>query len=252
MKIEDCVAPLKYEEVRVGKAYLHEYKPGHFRLTHNHEQWMGYNSDNHWQCAEFLMEYNFAHGRCITTGIGLGIIQTFLLQNPKVTEVVVYEKNEDVINLFKHIANKNNFDISAIKFVCKDADEMKDEKADCIFLDHWENHDFEQLLKRIRNIANNNETKILWFWPAVLQFSHWRRKKLNLPINLETYQQWVKYIDIKNFPSYLTEEELENISILEKKYDEDSEWHLMAFRKQMEIRDNMRTQMLQNKKNFKS
>lgn len=252
MKIEDCIAPLKYETVRVGKAHLHEDKPGYFKLTYGYKSWMGYNSLNHWQCAEFLMEYNFAHGRCITTGLGLGIIQTILLKNPKVTEVIVYEKNEDIINLFRQIANKNNFDISAIKFVCKDADDMNGEKADCIFLDHWENHDFEQLLKRIRKIANNNETKILWFWPAVLHYSRWRRGKVKLPINLETYQQWVKYINIKNFPSYLTEEELENISILEKKYDEDSEWHIMAFAKQIEVRNQMRTKMLQNRQNFKS
>lgn len=249
MKIEDCVSPLKYEEVSVGNAHLYLYEPGYFKLRHNNDVWMGHDTHNHWQCAEFLMELNLAYGRCITTGIGLGMIQTYLLRNPKVSEVIVYEKNQDVIDLFKIIANKNNLDISALKFVKNDADDMNGEDADCIFLDHWDSHIWEFLSERIRKIANNNNCKILWYWPAVLHYSRWCKKHQNLPINLKTYQDWVKYINVRNFPNELSEENLENIRMLEKKYAEDSVKHIMQEYKSYQERDVLRNKMLTKYKN---
>ena len=100
MKLEDCISPLKYEDVRVGKARLHKQSSGSVVLTYNNEIFMGYDVNNHWQSAEFIVEYNLAYGRCITTGMGLGIIQSTLLKNPKVTEIIVYEKMVCLIYLF--------------------------------------------------------------------------------------------------------------------------------------------------------
>lgn len=243
IKIEDCVPPLKYENTRVGKAQLREYKPGYFGLWHDNEFWMGYNTYNRWQCVEFLMEYNLAHGRVITTGMGFGIIQTILLNNSKVTELVVYERSQDVIDLFKLIAEKNNFDISAMKFVCKDADEMSGEDADCIFFDHWERYEPEKLYERVRIIANNNNGKLAWFWPAAILYS-WFCKKNHYPVDLDTYQKWVKHINIKNFPEYLSKEHFENLLLLEKYYAENSASHIMNYYKDLDESKIMREKLL--------
>ena len=217
MDISNFKSPLKFKPVQIGKARLFEQEPGYYVLTYNDQRFMGYNTNLHWHPEEFIIESNLAFGKCITTGLGLGLIQSILMANEKVTEVVVYEKNQDVIEVFLFLAQNSNLDISKLNIVCQDANTIKNEKANCIFIDHYETNDFVLILNTVKNIADNNNCDILWYWPAALQYMLYCAKTKQ-SIDENSFYKFSNYINVKSFPNKLDNRSFEQIINLEKTY----------------------------------
>lgn len=209
-------SPLKYFATTVGKAKLTEVNKNNFDLTFDNTFWMGYES-NCWQAAEFAIELDNAYGKCVTTGLGLGIIQTLLSLNPKVTEVIVYERQQDIIDMFKIFAEHSNFDISKIKIICQNADDIVNIDCDCLFLDHFEPESQQEIIRKVKNVAEKNTAKFVWFWPAAQIYLEYIGRQ-NLKINKDSFCEWVTSLGIKSFPAELSDTSFDYIKQLKDVY----------------------------------
>lgn len=216
MILGDAQIPLKYFSCSSGNTEL-KVNEKIVVLSENGETWMGLDLNTKWQANEFVFELTEAHGLCVTTGLGLGILQTLLLRNPNVSKVKVYEKNQNVINIFLQIVEKNNFDISNLEIVNIDADELKNISCDCLFLDHFEHEPDAEIIQRVKNISEQNNCGLLWYWPGVKHFSKFCAAS-NLILNNYSFDLWKKTIGIKKLPDQFTDVQLDYINNLRSIY----------------------------------
>lgn len=231
------VPPLKYHSIKIGKANLQK-NNNHLSLSYDNRSWMGLNINNNWQADEFIIEYKLARGICVTTGLGLGIIQTLLCQNEKVEKVVVYEKNQEIIDIFLTIVNENNFDISKLEIKQKNADELVDENCDCMFVDHFEGEPEQEILARVKNIETNNKTSVLWYWPAAhhfIMFCESRRKV----ISQESYTDWKSYTKLDYLPNTLDSEILDDFYKIREVYISNASGYLQKIVKDFDNRNKL-------------
>jgi hypothetical protein len=193
-------SPLTYYPMTVGDYTLsHTENKSSFTLAEKQSGWMGYNYDNHWQAREFYFELQLAKGVCITTGLGLGILQTNLCLNDNVSKVIVYEKSNDVVDIFYKTIEKNNFDISKIEIRIGDADLLANEKCDCLFPDHFDSEPEEHIVRVVKELSENNQADVVWYWPAGVHLLKFLISK-ELEINNDSYEKWKKYTGITNLP----------------------------------------------------
>jgi hypothetical protein len=127
-----------------------------------------------------------ANGRVLIGGLGIGLILQSILDKPEVTEVVVIEKYQDVIDL---VADK--FTSPKLKIICADIFEHeipKTEKFDTIYFDIWADLNTENLKEmkvlhtRFRkNKANKDSYMDSWYKSRLQKIrkkerqSSWRR-----------------------------------------------------------------------------
>lgn len=115
---------------------------------------------------------NKANGRVMIAGLGIGFIIENIrdkIESGEVTEVVIYEKYKDVIDLVSPYYNDLN-----IKIIHKDIFEHKPEKNeiyDCIYFDIWESvctdnlKEMEFLHRRWgKNLNKENPNKFIDSW----------------------------------------------------------------------------------------
>jgi hypothetical protein len=216
--LDDIQIPLKYFSCSSDNTEL-IVNESNISLLENGQSWMGLNLMNKWQAYEFVFELSEAQGVCVTTGLGLGVIQTLLLQNPKVTKVIVYEKNQNVINIFLQLVEKNNFDISKLEIVNLDADSLNNVHCDCMFLDHFEHESDNEIVSRVKCISEKNTCKLLWYWPGVKHFTKFCISS-NIILNNDSFYFWKESIGIKKLPNKLTDLQLKHIRNVRDMYYE--------------------------------
>ncbi len=214
-------SPLKYSPIQVGNAKLSCHANRYYNLTVNNIGWMGYDSLTGWQSSEFIIELSHAAGICITTGLGLGIIQSLLLVNPNVSKVIVYEKNQDVINLFLKTVEYNNFDISNLEIRNEEANHIEGTNSDCVFLDHYEHESTEKIISSVKKISENNNTALLWYWPAAYHYIEYCESKRK-SLNIDSYESWKTCTGIRFLPKVLENLDFEKLSFLKQKYLNDA------------------------------
>ena len=133
-----------------------------FRLLKNDAQLMQLNIKSLREYKEQYACYDLAYGDILITGLGFGMLATWLAAKPGVTSVKVIEFSQEVIDLF---TSSNPID-DKITIELGDAKTYTtNDKFDCIFLDHFPDHSdkpiYEEILEISKNIPNHN---VLWFW----------------------------------------------------------------------------------------
>jgi len=115
--------------------YERKIEPGNYKkLTHNNHVVMSNTpaeiNDHYWFCYQ-------AHGTVLLHGLGLGVALKLLLQNKRVTRIIVVEKSQEVIDLVwnSYKQHKNVFLIRADAFEWKP---KKQFKFDFIWHDIWD------------------------------------------------------------------------------------------------------------------
>jgi hypothetical protein len=235
--LDPIKSPLEYFEISKGKAKL--FKQGDtYNLSYDNRLWMGYNINNFWQSEEFSIELDLAFGVCITTGLGLGIIQTLLCSNDKVSKIIVFEKNKDIIDIFYELVEKNKFDISKIEIINENADEIKNQSCDCLLLDHFEGESENEILARVSKIENNNTCSLLWYWPAVFHYLNYVEKNRFI-ISQDSYIKWKFYTKLVNLPTILNQDQLDKVQILKNKYLLDSTTYMQSIMKNFDNRNKL-------------
>ena len=151
---------------------IEEYDDGFFRventdndwkLSVDNEQWMVLRRFNQ-EVFEFYSHVDLAYGKCICTGLGLAIREKSLLAKPEVTEVVVVEKNESVINYHKTF---NPDIVEKLTIVHGDANTYEGE-CDTLLIDHYEEIAFsnpQYVFDTVKKLTENIKHKTMWFWP---------------------------------------------------------------------------------------
>lgn len=213
-------SPLQYFPIAIGDYNLSfDEKINEFRLSEKNKGWMGYNQNSFWQSTEFYIEIKKAYGVCITTGLGLGIIQSHLCLKENVTKVIVYEKSNDVIRIFHEIVKFNNFDISKLEIRQDNADTISNQTCDCLFADHFETESEGHIINVVKNLSYNNKADLVWYWPAGNHFIKYANKS-NKPYDTATYKLWENYTGIKNLPD-LSDDIYAYINELQRVYSQE-------------------------------
>ena len=162
-------------------------------------QLMGYNTKNLREYKELYSSYDLAYGDVLLTGLGFGMLATWIASKPGVTSVTVLEYSQGTIDHFL----KNNELPKNMTIKQKDANKYKSKKHfDCILLDHvpeytWKSN-YDYYLNIAKNIPNHN---IFWFWPL----EHWyicdyygfkiNDFYTNPPVlsNIDLYEKWENF-----------------------------------------------------------
>jgi len=118
--------------VRDGGGMFRMYDGKYARLHINGQLMMSDTAMERKSNKEFIDK---AKGRVLIAGLGLGLIIHNIIENPEVTEIVVVEKYQDVIDLVEP-----KFTHPKLKVICADIFEYKPnkgEKFDTIYFDIW-------------------------------------------------------------------------------------------------------------------
>lgn len=241
-------SPLKYFPISVGDYTLkYSEKANEFSLFEKNHGWMGYDQNSFWQSSEFYIEIDQAYGTCITTGLGLGILQSHLCLKKDVTKVIVYEKSKDVIEIFHEIIKYNNFDISKLEIRQDNADLIEQKNCDCLFPDHFDSETEEDIISVVRNLSQKNRASLVWYWPAGNHFIKYANNK-NKPLDNSTYESWKEYTGIVNMPRTFSDDIFSYFAHLQTLYIEDVKGSLLNSQVKMSI---MRKNMLNHSKKLK-
>ena len=160
---------------------------GDFKLYLKSYLAMGYKI-NHTTAAMFIPHYEMAYGHVISTGLGLGVLATWLAVKPEVTKITIIENDLHLINYFKTYGDLPD----KVELIHGDG-ETYTGKCDVLFPDH------------MTNVYSKN--KRLVTWPNILDRIEcdlvytWRIAK-----NVKSYEKYLDMrIDIPKLP-YITEE----------------------------------------------
>lgn len=134
-----------------------------YTLYENKNKWMIFSISKEYDSVkEFYSQYDQAYGDVLITGLGFGIVATWLLQKEAVKSVTVIEISKEIIELFK----QNNPEIyDKLIIINENASEyISNKKYDCLFLDHYEDQDFNWRIKDMNNVMKNIPHTIFWSW----------------------------------------------------------------------------------------
>lgn len=211
---------LNYFPIKVGKAEIF-FRTNNiglktFQLCYDGLQWCTLNIDNplnYVELKEFLFDINLTYGKVVTTGLGFGLLQTVLCQKSNVSEVIVYEKHEEIIEMFLTFVKQSNFNISKLKIINKDAKQSVEEDCDWLCMDHFEcvHQTLWEVIDEVRELSLKSKAKNVMFWPihqAYLEFC----KKKNLPFNQNSYSQFENLIKIDKLPKQIDELILQKVN----------------------------------------
>lgn len=134
--------------VRDGGRIMRMYDGHYTRLVVDGQMMMSDTAMERWSNKDFVVN---ANGRVFIAGLGLGLIIKPLLEKEHITEIVVVEKYQDVIDLvepkFKH---------PKLKVICADIFEYKPAKGemfDTIYFDIWPKISTENL-SEMKTLSN--------------------------------------------------------------------------------------------------
>lgn len=110
---------------------------------------------------------NYAHGKCLEIGLGLGIASKVILAKPQVTHLLTIENNETVIEAFGRPLHRHNILwMDIYKWIDNFIEPMP--MYDLIFIDHYTLDDgdiFDQLkdlASKLKKLLKENGRMIFW------------------------------------------------------------------------------------------
>lgn len=194
------------------------------------EVWLLYREDNHEVAYEVFSHYDLAYGHVICTGMGFGIRENWLINNPKVTKITIIERSQDLIN-YHYEVNSPFITSPKVEIICQDINEYKG-KCDVLLLDHYELEPFEEILSNVYQCQQNIECNLLWFWPIEKIISNYRKyysdnlSPYNLLTKFEAYNILKKDYSLNKLPDL--DKETLNLYIMMyfSSLFSNSEWYL--------------------------
>ena len=153
------IKEIQYNDVEI---LLIPKRPKAYALLNKGVRWCFYDAYTNRELKEMYSSYDLAYGDVLITGFGYGLLASWLDSKPEVKSVTVLENCKDIYDVFL----KNNKLPKKVKVIITDASEYKtEEKFDCIFLDHYEQHSTPWVFKDIKRISKNIPNHdLLWAW----------------------------------------------------------------------------------------
>ncbi len=129
-------------------------------LYHNDSYIMQDTTREYREHEQFLKE---AHGNVIVGGLGLGMVNQSLMENPNVTSVTIIEKYQEVIDLVWQHCPKNE----KIRLVHADIYEWEpDSKWDIAWFDSWCGENEHTEYQKLMNEKYGSFCKDIRFWKS--------------------------------------------------------------------------------------
>ena len=136
-------------------------------LSHNGEYIMQDTTREYREHEKFL---NDAHGDVFIGGLGLGMVNESLMNNPNVKSITIIEKYQEVIDLVWEHCPKNE----KIRLVHADIYEWQpDSKWDIGWFDSWCGENQHKEYKKIMNEKYNSFCKDIQFWLSFGEQQGW-------------------------------------------------------------------------------
>lgn len=149
---------------------------GEFSIKKISWVWYLHKGDNQLMClsTKTLREYkeqyalyDLAYGKVLMSGWGFGLAPLWLASKPGVESVTVVEYNPEIVELFL----QNNKIPDNILVVYDDIKTHKPEQEyDCLFLDHFPDHNPAPVFDEVSQIAANIKHKTLWLWSLEIRY----------------------------------------------------------------------------------
>jgi hypothetical protein len=185
-------------------------KDGDFWRLYGDVQFMQLNTKSNVEIKELYSSYDLAYGDVLVTGLGFGLLASWLVNKPEVKSITIIEQSQDVIDLFF----ENNSLPDDVKIIVADANTYTTNvHYDCLLLDHYKDGAKEKVnYQTLQKIAVNIPHDLLWFWNiefVYLKDIHQISKKeldtypLDLSsINLsEKWQEWLDFLSVPTIPT---------------------------------------------------
>lgn len=107
-----------------------------------------------------IIPIELANGRVCIGGLGLGYYLQNIIDKPDVTEIVVYEINKDVIDLYNECFEHND----KVKIINDNILNMKNEHFDFVYVDIYPSLMNGPELEHMKLLKENNDIDIYYFW----------------------------------------------------------------------------------------
>jgi hypothetical protein len=135
---------------------------GTFILYNNKQKWMTYNPSDNQSIKELYSMYDQAYGNVLISGLGFGIVLTWIASKPEVKSITCIDISQDVIDLF---LNLNKID-DKITIINADASRYSTQiHYNCIFLDHYEEQELDWILEDMKKFTERVSHDVFWAWP---------------------------------------------------------------------------------------
>lgn len=123
-----------------------------------------------------LSQYRFATGKVLVGGLGLGMLPLLIASKTEVTEVIVVEKDIDVIKCFQH----QKFNQPKLKIINKDIFNTDESSFDWVMLDHYNYPVTDDDLDAMVKIAekHNCQGKLIFYLWEKIYFEKCRKEKI--------------------------------------------------------------------------
>lgn len=106
------------------------------------------------------MFIKYASGRVGVVGLGLGYVVQELAKKKDISEIIVYEKEKDIIDLYKLSFDEN----PKVKIINKDAYKAKKEEFDFFYVDIYEYKLTKQVVDDYKKFNKIHKIKEYLFW----------------------------------------------------------------------------------------
>ena len=136
-------------------------------LYHNEAHIMQDTTREYREHEQFL---NDAHGNVLVTGLGLGLVNESLMNNPNVESVTIVEKYQEVIDLVWNHCPKND----KVRLICADIYDWKpDGRYDIGWFDSWCGENTHLEYQKLINQRYFKHISDIRFWKSFGQEQGW-------------------------------------------------------------------------------
>ena len=137
-----------------------KYVQGEAELYVNGERWFRQYLPASTSVGGVFSHYWFARGHTLTTGLGLGIRENWLLNKKEVTKLTIIEKNLESLNIIENIIHKY---LKRQKLFMRTLMNMLVNVIKKLLMDHYEQEPIEQMAKMSSKVAKNINCEVCWF-----------------------------------------------------------------------------------------
>lgn len=135
-----------------GRARVTLNERGDYKLFVDNNRWNIHNPKNHASTKEMYGSYELAYGDVLISGLGFGVLPTWLLSKNEINSITIIEKNREVIDIF----NQFNRFPSKVKIIESDMNSFKTTRRfNCILLDHYEKESDDKQIQSMSMIYKN-------------------------------------------------------------------------------------------------
>jgi hypothetical protein len=177
-------------------------------LTENGKVWM---SITPLEVESHYMPIQFAEGRVGVGGLGMGYYIQRILDKDQVKQVVVYEKNEKIIELYVLMFGAD----PKLKIVCEDVRQLKGEQFDFFYNDIYPFGMMEEMIIDMKELTANNYIKQYHFWTIEQMIFEMIKAGLEKKIPIKLRNQYLPFIN----KMINSKDLLQNMGLGKKIYD---------------------------------